>query len=118
MYTDINQRLNLLINSPEFAYRVYPDGSMDVLTPTVITDDEYEYWVGADITLKSGKKIPGVFVIKNGGASHVRIYFRIDGAWKASDNKKVPSLLKMDKSEIFPINWKYNIQVDNDIFHK
>jgi len=118
MYQDLNQRLNLLIESPKFAYRVYPDGATEVLSPLEIPIDDLEYWVGAKITLRNGHKIDGAFVLRNGGGEQVRIYFRINGAWKTSDNKKVPDLLSLPREEIFPIEWTYNLPVANDMFHQ
>ena len=118
MNQELNQRLNLLIESPQFAYRSYPDGSAEVLSPAEIPRDEHEYWLGAKIILKNGNSIDGVFVIRDGGAEHVRIYFCIDGAWEVSDSKKVPELLGTSSREIFPIDWTFNLPVTNDVFHQ
>lgn len=118
MYQDLNQRLNLLVRAPKFFYRVQPDGSAQVLSESVIPNDSHEYWVGAKIKLKNEKEIDGVFVIKEGGAVHERIYFSINGSWKTSDNKRVPELLNLTKEEIFPIDWKYTVPVANDIYHQ
>jgi len=117
MYQDLNQRLNLLIDSPQFVYRTYPDGFSEVLSLAEIPHDEHEYWTSAKITLRNGRVIDGVFVVREGGAEHVRVYFRVDGAWKTSDNKKVPELLGLSNDQIFPFKWVHNVPVENDVFH-
>jgi hypothetical protein len=117
MATDFEKRLNLVSGSPTFAMKIRRDGSAEVLSPKVIPRDDHEYVVAATLKLRSGQVADAVFIIADGGATHVGIYVRVQKTWLASDDPRLPERLGVPRDEIFPFDWSYRIPVANDIFH-
>jgi len=110
--------LNLVHGSPDYTLQELGTGEINVLQLEDIPNDGYVYWLSATTKIKSGRKIPSVFVIANGGSDLVKVYWLIAEQWYASDDLLAAAALGLEKAEIFPFDWSYAIPVTNDIYHK
>jgi len=116
--TQLTRTLNLPRISPAFAYRQHEDGSLDVLQPSIIPNDDSIYWVAGHSTLANGHELVSVFIIEHGGGNVLAIYWFEDNSWYKSDDPDVPAALGLQKVDIYPFDWQYAIPVENDIYHQ
>lgn len=120
MITDLQltKTLNLPRTSPAFAYRQRADGSLDVVQPSLIPNDDSTYWVAGRTILANREELASVFIIESGGGNIVGVYWFVNNGWYKSDDPDAPGALGIPKESIFPFDWQYAIPVENDIYHQ
>ncbi|QEM80903.1 hypothetical protein [Halomonas binhaiensis] len=118
--TTIVQWLNLVHSSPTFVIRV--GGSNENATVeclNVVPKDDGEYWMSGTTILKNGAEIPSVFRIDtNTGGTLAGAYWWIKEKWWDFQNQ--PDVFKelgVEKSEIFPFDWRCVVDLEEDIYH-
>ena len=109
--------MNLLRQSPTFAFQQTDDGGLAVITPDAIPNDDSIYWVHGTTKIESGTEIPSVFVLEHGGGTILAVYWYVNDTWHEIGNPATPDSIGLPDSEVFPYDWCYTIPVQNDIFH-
>jgi hypothetical protein len=119
MVTDqeVVQALNLVRTSPSFVLRELKDRRIEVLQIATVPNDGSIYWVAGQTTIPVGTSIASVFVIENGGGNLVNVYWLINGAWYSSSDGEAVKALERNRDEIFPFDWRYDVPVENDVYH-
>lgn len=120
MVTDqeIIQRLNLVRENPRFVLRVNDDGSMNVLTPSIVPKKTGLYWVAGDTVLRNGQQIDSVFVIDtNSGAEQCNVYWHHEGAYyEHRESDELSTRLGLAQGDFFPYSWRYRVAIEGDVF--
>ena len=114
------QWLSLLQSSPEFVVKVGSDAeSATVVCLNLVPKDTGEYWVSGTTVLKNGVEIPSVFrVDTNAGGALIGAYWYIDDEWwNFQDRPGVFEALGYKEAEIFPFDWAYAVNLEDDMFH-
>lgn len=117
MDSEFTKHLNFFLSNPDWAYCEESEEKMLAIKPDRITKDGETYWLGGTTTLNNGKELGSVFVIQDGGAELMKVYWHFEGQWHASDDAATPAMLGLNRSDIFPFDWSYAVPVDNDIYH-
>lgn len=110
--------LNLLRGSPRFVLKDKPDGGVQVLSlPKVPASDGF-YWVYGKTILKSGNEVESVFHLDtDSGGELYEVFWWIDGSWYDHRDRETRALLGSDR-EIFPFDWKYSVELAEDLHHR
>jgi|SynMetStandDraft_3_1070028.scaffolds.fasta_scaffold07941_2 hypothetical protein len=112
--------LNLLHSSPTFVIRYGSNNEV----PTVeclklIPRNDGEYCLSGTTILKNGLEIPSVFRINtNTGGTLNDVYWLINNNWRDFNNR--PSVfeeLGVVEHDIFPFDWTYAVDLEEDIYH-
>ena len=113
------QRLNLIRSSPSFVLKEIGDeGEHEVLSIKIIPKDSGNYWVGGTTKIKNGTEFDSVFIIDtNSGGSLIQVYWFINEQWFEQDSSLTLTELSLSKSDVFPYDWRYAIELEKDIYH-
>jgi len=81
--TEMRKWLNLVHSAPNFVIWIEKADSTPVVQQfKIIPNNKGEFWVAGDTILKSGQKIPSVFIVDtNSGGSLMDAYWNIDDKW-------------------------------------
>lgn len=117
--TDICQRLNLVRNSGSFVLKeTGTQGEADVLSLNQIPKNNGIYWLGGKTVLKSGRELESVFrVDTDTGGTLVSVYWLINGGWHMHEEESALNALGLAKDDVFPFDWSYSIELEEDNFH-
>jgi hypothetical protein len=117
--SELAKTLNLPRTSPAFALKqIGNDGSLEVIQLRKIPADSAIYWVSGTSKLASGRDVPSVFVIADGGGSLIKVYWYVGDRWFHSDDADALDALGLSRDEVFPFDWSYALPVANDVYHQ
>ncbi|WP_375748936.1 hypothetical protein [Vibrio sp. HN007] len=114
------QWLNLVSSSPMFVIKVGKEHEASkVVAVALIPKNDGEYWVAGETVFKNGMKVPSVFrVDTDAGGSLMDVYWKINSDWWDYQNRPyVYDALELPESELFPFDWSYAVNLEDDNFH-
>lgn len=114
------KRINLLHGAPRFVLRVDPaTGRGEVSNPSRVPKASGEYWIHGTTILSGGVELPSVLVVDTDSGGTLRAVFwkGADGGWIDSQNPQVPEMLGLSRDRIFPFDWRFDVPLEQDIFH-
>ena len=117
--SELAKTLNLPRTSPTFVLKqIGDDGSLEVVQLGKIPSDDAVYWLSGSSKLASGREVPSVFVVSDGGGSLVKVYWYVDDRWFQSDDADALDALGLGRNDVFPFDWSYAVPVENDVYHQ
>jgi hypothetical protein len=112
--TDIRQRLNLVRTSGSFVLQEAGDqGEVNVMSMTLVPKESGVCWIRGQSIAKSGREIESVFRV----GTIASIFWWIDGEWYSHEDADALSALGLSKEGVFPFDWRFDIPLEDDIFH-
>lgn len=111
--------INLLHGAPNFVLRIDPKtGKGAVSNPPQVPKSSGEYWIHGTSILASGADRPSVFVVDTDSGGTLRaIFWKTASGWIDSQDPQAPDNLGLPRDRIFPFDWRFDVPLEEDIFH-
>ncbi|WP_305968636.1 MULTISPECIES: hypothetical protein [unclassified Mameliella] len=113
------KRINLLHGAPRFVLRSDPQtGQHAVRNPSQVPRADGEYWMHGTSILSNGAELASVFVVDTDSGGTLRaIFWLSDSGWIDSQDPQAPDTLDLPRDRIFPFDWRFDVPLEEDIFH-